>query len=204
MPLHDTPKLCECGCGNPAPIAKDTDKRKGTIKGQPSRFIHNHHMRGSRNNKYRPVMERFWEKVDKRGPNECWLWTGTHHGGGYGLFGINKRMVRTHRFSYELHNGPIPDGLEVLHECDNPPCVNPAHLFLGTHQDNMDDMHSKDRHNAAKGESVGGAKLTEDQVRQIRQRRTNGETGVTLAKEYGVSAAVISKVHLRQTWRHVE
>jgi len=93
----------------------------------------------------RPLEERFWEKVDVRGPDECWPWTRKHNPKGYGQFRKDK-MVQAHRMAWELTNGPIPDGLDVLHTCDNPPCCNPHHLFLGTNDDNMRDMNSKGRH----------------------------------------------------------
>lgn len=168
------------------------------------RFIHNHHMKGSNNNKYRPLMERFWGFVDKRGPDDCWEWTGSRHGGGYGLIGINGRSVRTHRFSYEIHKGPIPKGMKVLHTCDNPPCVNPGHLYAGSHQDNMDDKMEKGRHKVNMGEAHHSAKFTEEHVRDIRKRRADGETGVALAKEYGVTTAAICAIFKRKNWKHLE
>ena len=95
---------------------------------------------------------RFWEKVDKNGPihptltTPCWIWTAFCNADGYGVFGTGaKTLISPHRFSWELHFGPIPDGLWVLHKCDNPPCVNPSHLFLGTQLDNIQDMLSKGR-----------------------------------------------------------
>ena len=87
---------------------------------------------------------RFWSKVDKGG--ECWLWMATKNGDGYGRFRHNGNLVGAHRLSYEMCIGPIPDGKQVLHSCDVPNCVNPEHLFLGTHRDNMIDMHKKKRH----------------------------------------------------------
>jgi hypothetical protein len=99
-----------------------------------------------------PIEERFWDKVNRDGPipahmahlGPCWVWTASTRGG-YGSIGISGRMERSHRVSWELANGPIPAGLCVLHHCDNPLCVNPGHLFLGTKKDNAKDMYSKGR-----------------------------------------------------------
>jgi hypothetical protein len=92
----------------------------------------------------RNALDRYWSKVDKSGA--CWLWTGSKNQQGYGLFVLNQRTQVTHRVSYEWSNGAIPDGLLVLHQCDVPSCVNPAHLFTGTQSDNMNDMYRKKRH----------------------------------------------------------
>lgn len=192
-----TPKLCECGCGQPAPIAIETQHKKGWIKGQPLRFVWGH-------NPARPFADRFWEKVDKRGPDDCWLWTGKPDKRGYGWIsrgsngeGSNQR-VSAHRASWELHNGPIPDNMNVCHNCpggDNPSCVNPSHLFLGTHTDNMHDMIKKGRSKRTK--------LTADKVLQIRERFAQGEMQKTIAAEFGISdRGVWSIVHCK-TWKHI-
>jgi len=95
------------------------------------------------------TVRRFWGKVDIRGPGECWNWQARRNKQGYGHFyvriGGKPKTARAHRFAYQLVNGPIPDGMLVLHHCDNPSCCNPTHLFLGTHADNVADMWSKNR-----------------------------------------------------------
>lgn len=92
-----------------------------------------------------PIAQRFWPKVDKRGPDDCWLWTGSEHGKGYGGFSYRGRSVPAQRISWLLEHGEPPDNLFVCHTCDVPKCVNPAHLFLGDHQANMADMVAKGR-----------------------------------------------------------
>ena len=113
------------------------------------------------------IAERFWSKVDFSG--ECWEWKAFRNHDGYGLFFVNRNvsmsgMIVASRFAWELFNGPIPDGLCALHNCDNPPCVNPSHLFLGTREKNNEDMVLKDRQ--SKGEHRPQHKLTLDQVLQ--------------------------------------
>lgn len=93
----------------------------------------------------RPLAERFWEKVDRRGPDECWMWTASRRALGYGQIRIGGKSRKAHRVAYELANGPIPAGMAVLHGCDNPPCVNPAHLRAGTMTDNVRDMVTRGR-----------------------------------------------------------
>jgi hypothetical protein len=158
----------------------------------------------------RPFERRFWEKVDKSG--ECWLWTGGMSPSGYGNVGStagNKRRGfatrAAHRISWILTFGEIGDGLCVCHRCDNPPCVNPAHLFLGTHLDNNRDMINKgrDRKNPRRGEAHHQAKLTEDAVLSIRELSRNGVPRAELAARFGVAQSGISKITLRQTWTHI-
>lgn len=157
---------------------------------------------------------RFWSHVDKSG--ECWLWTGYHISTGYGRLGVNGKVVATHRFSYELHNGPIPDGLCVCHTCDNPSCVNPVHLFLGTQQENIADRNQKGR--TAKGDRAGPrthperyirprgeknprAKLDWPRVTAIRERYTAGNIHQrALAAEYGVSRTLIRLIIQGKVW----
>jgi len=143
------------------------------------------------------LVERFWAKVQKT--DSCWNWTGTKTLGGYGHFYVGPRGAPkkcAHRIAWELTHGTIPDGLYVLHHCDNPPCVRPDHLFLGTPQDNTDDMITKKRH--------GRAKLTEADVLTIRTHYATGSISQrTLAKQYNVSNGTIGFILRHESWRHL-
>jgi hypothetical protein len=135
-------------------------------------------------------------------PNSyCWLWLSTIHDSGYGLLWRNGKHVRAHRVSYEHFVGPIPEGLHVCHRCDVPCCVNPDHLFLGTHCDNMRDMASKAR--ASHGERRPGARLTADDVLNIRRSAAAGVSQASLARKYCVSEVSVSRIVRRKAWRHV-
>lgn len=148
-------------------------------------------------------VQRFWAKVNKGKPEDCWLWTAAaNRDRGYGVLGINGRVVYAHRFSYELHRSLIPKGLQVRHSCDTPRCVNPAHLSLGTHLDNMTDMTLRGRQN--KGESVPTSKLTTQQVQEIRGLCERG--GLTLQQVgdmYGVTRQAVSLIKLKEVWSHL-
>lgn len=140
-----------------------------------------------------PTDQRFWRLVAKAAPSECWEWTGCKGPRGYGALRGKGRTTQAHRFSYELHNGPIdPPSLFVCHHCDNPGCVNPAHLFLGTHTDNMHDSQNKLRNHA---------KLTPGSVRAIRQdtRRI-----ADIAAAHGISVSNVMQVRARKTWAHIQ
>ena len=196
--------LCLCGCGNPAPIAKYSFQRRGWIKGLPVCYIKGH------NPSIDPI-ERFWRYANPRGESDCWEWMSTLDTKGYGRMIVKRRQVSAHRFSWELHKGSIPKGLHVCHHCDNPRCVNPTHLFLGTQQDNMDDMNRKNRGRHPLGgvhivrpSSTYRCKLSEALVGEIRERYTQGNISMrTLAHEYGVSKSAITSVVTRRTWRHI-
>lgn len=155
-----------------------------------------------------PPEIRFWARVKRGGPSECWEWLGSTTEFGYGWF----RAAGTwgaHRYSWTLHFGPIPDGMCVLHRCDNPRCCNPAHLWLGTNQDNNADCFSKGRMKPnsgqrARGEQHGLAKLDADAIREIRRRRADGAGIKDLGVEFGVNHTNISSICLGKTWRHVK
>jgi hypothetical protein len=148
-------------------------------------------------------MERFWAAVDKRGPDECWPWIGARTSLGYGNLNIAGQTVSAHRFAYLLAHGSIPEGMDVLHSCDWRPCCNDAHLWVGTHLENMQDKARKGRAARQCGEENARAKLTGDQVRVIRARAERGEQFTALGREYGVSQPAISSIVHRKIWRHV-
>lgn len=146
------------------------------------------------------AVERFWEKVDKRGA--CWLWLGTYTTrGNYASFCAKYQGVtfyRGHRFSWHIHNGPIPKGKFVLHKCDNPWCTNPEHLWLGDNDDNMADKIEKGRHRP--GEQHGMAKITEKDVEFI---RSCDLTAKQLAKRFGLHDGTIYNIRNGKSWRHL-
>ena len=142
----------------------------------------------------------FWENVEKS--DDCWLWKPAIGTDRYGDLRVGAKRQRAHRFSYELHHGPIPPGMFVCHRCDCPACVNPTHLFLGTCADNSADMVAKDR--GPRGERQGGAILSEAAAVAIRQRRDAGEAVRDLAHEYGVTAATIYAVAARKNWKYLD
>ncbi len=149
--------------------------------------------------------DHFWSRVDKRGPEDCWEWQGSTPGFGHGRFHtLDGKYVYAHRYSYELNHGPVPADLYVCHTCDNPPCVNPAHLFLGTHHDNMGDMRAKGRERHLVGSDHQNAKLSEEDVAEIR-RLYKGQRGqmVDLARRYGVGKTTIRRIIDRESWKHV-
>ena len=148
-------------------------------------------------------VQRFWSKVEKRGPYECWLWQAYCDPRGYGRFPPPKGRgeQQAHRIAYVLSFGPIPPGQQVLHKCDNPPCVNPNHLRSGTDCENQQDKVAKRRH--VFGERCRLAKLVDAQAQDILRRGLAGERTGKLAQEYGVSKNTIRGIVKRRTWRHL-
>jgi hypothetical protein len=164
----------------------------------------------------------FWSRVDKSGPvvreglTPCWMWTGGRGRGRYGVVWWNKRSDSAHRVAWTLTNGPVPDGLWVLHRCDHPGCVNPDHLWLGTHAENDADREAKGRtarglksgrhtkpESTMRGEAHGRAKLTDGDVVTIRDRRARGERLQSIAADFGVTDVLVSLIARRRIWRHV-
>lgn len=144
----------------------------------------------------KPLEDAFYSFVDKSG--DCWLWTGAIDRDGYGAFTYLKTSHRAHRLSLQLSGEIVPKGAVVCHDCDNPTCVNPSHLYVGTHQSNMDDAVARDRN--VRGERCWSAKLTDDEVILIRASKATDER---LAAKYGVSRSNISMIRSRRTWKHL-
>jgi hypothetical protein len=187
--------LCQCECGNEKVVASnvlmtEADNRVrscGCLKKPP----------------LEECLKRRVTNWQSGRVDVCWEWTGGGTESGYGRTTRDGKGYTLPRLVYERYVGPIPEGLWVLHRCDNPRCVNPTHLFLGTHKDNMADMVAKGRHCPVSGERNKSARLTEAQVREMRLRRQAGEQVKVLAGEYGVSGMTVSKITRGLKWRHV-
>lgn len=141
----------------------------------------------------------FWNEIDKSGgPDACWYWKGKKDPTIYYRTKLRGKEVKVYRASWEFVNGPIPEGLCGLHKCDNPPCCNPSHIFVGTAIDNVQDRTRKGR--SARGAKNAWAKLTEQDVIEIRK---STETGTVLAIKYKLDATSISDIRRRKTWKHI-
>lgn len=149
------------------------------------------------------MKQRFWSKVDRRGPDECWPWRGGFFDSGYGQFHITKpRTSRgAHIVSWEYANGSLGNGLQVNHTCDQRFCVNPRHLYAGSQQQNMTDKVARNRQ--ARGSGHGTAKIAEAQAREILVRANGGERGATIARAMGISRNTVYRCISRKNWKHV-
>lgn len=162
-----------------------------------------------------PQPDLFWSHVDKAG--ECWLWTARIGTTGYGAVSVLRngfhRTFKAHRVAWELENGPIPEGKFLCHHCDNPPCVNPTHMFIGSHNDNMADAKAKGRMRWAntharridpsltvRGERHGQARLTLNDVEEIKRRYAGGELQRVIASDYGVRQTQVSRIVRGERW----
>jgi hypothetical protein len=163
---------------------------------QPSQHYYRRGMRSAE--------DRFWAKVDKSHESGCWLWIASLTTSGYGQFKVvaSDPPVRAHRYAYELVVGPVPDGMVVCHSCDVPRCVNPSHLWVGTHGDNMRDMSTKGR--APQGETqLRRAVLTEDQVLGVIQMLRSGATHRKIAARYGINSSTVTRINTGGSWKHL-
>lgn len=162
--------------------------------------------------KRQPLADRFWPFVNKDTESGCWLWGGTKFTRGYGRISISgtSKSIGAHRASWQLHFGEIPQGMLICHKCDTPECVNPAHLFLGTNNDNMQDKVRKNRQARGlrvfapmPGEANGSAILTENQVEDIRERYARNETIASIARYWTMSESQIRRIVRRESWKHI-
>lgn len=186
---------CGCGCGEKTSIAKKKNTKHGHIKGEPIPFLKGHSNRS-------PAENRFWAKVQKT-DDGCWLWIGGKDSSGYGTFHTGERTISAHRYSYELHIGPIPEGMLCCHHCDCPACCNPAHFFLGTKADNAHDRDKKGRNINHYGEKHGRAKLDEAKVMAIFVDFDNGMTKAKISRKYNIGYSQVSRVLSKEHWKHL-
>lgn len=148
------------------------------------------------------LIRRFFSKVDIRGENECWIWLGFIQVNGYGQVSYKGKPSKTHRISWLVHNGEIPEGMHVLHRCDNKKCINPKCLWLGTQQENVEDMLNKNRGYVPKGDKHGRSKLVLKEVIEIKEKYNTGKyTYNNLSKEYNVSAVQIFRIVKNEQWK---
>lgn len=151
-----------------------------------------------------PLLERFWKLITKNNKTGCWEWTG-YLGRGYGIIcegGFQGKLIPAHRLSWSIHNGQIPKGMFICHRCDNPKCVNPEHLFVGTQKDNMHDASIKGR--TARGEMLHTAKLKERDIIKIRKLFANGKRVVEIAQKYDIKVRQIYSIVNKEAWKHVK
>lgn len=145
------------------------------------------------------ALARFWSRVEKT-HGGCWEWQGSRQTFGHGLLSVKGVNLKVHRISYEIHHGPIPPKMCVRHTCDNPPCVNPAHLVLGTRVDNNRDRDERGRQVAPLGEAHGMHKLTLEQVHEIRSAAAGGQSKASLARRYGISEGHTYRIVSGDSW----
>ncbi len=152
----------------------------------------------------RPIEVRFAEKYTRRGTTECWPWTGSKDQFGRGYIWYEGKVTRAPRVAWVLHHGvPFPEGKDACHTCDNPGCVNPAHIWPGSESDNLRDAENKGRVPHRIGEEHVFAKLTTAQVREIRARHAAGEAQTEIALDYNVKPSTVYGVVIRKSWKHV-
>ena len=152
------------------------------------------------------LKDRFWDKVEILSKNECWLWKASRSNKRYGNIKVNGKMIKSHRLSYEFCHGNIPDGLCVLHKCDNGLCVNPDHLFLGTQHDNVNDCIKKGRVANHKGINNGKSKLIPNDIKDIRLNCIKGHRSFgmsSFARKYNVTPQAVWGIVNNKNWTHL-
>jgi hypothetical protein len=187
--------LCCCGCGGETTLIVKNNFPRGEIKGAFRKYKKGH----AYSKKPMDLPVRFWPKVRKPKTDGCWQWTAYKNNKGYGVITVSGRQEMAHRISWILVNGEIPHGLFVLHACDNPECVNPNHLFLGTHADNMADMARKGRAASRPGEEAYSAKITFAMADEIRSL-SKSVPRAKLAEMYKLHPITIWRVVTNKIW----
>lgn len=184
---------CACGCGE--------ELLRTHWNGKPVRFLRCHY---AKTQPKTPLLERFWRHVKAGSDDECWPWEKCPKDR-YGAIGKDGVIERAHRVSWQIHIGPIPPGVQVLHTCDNPPCVNPKHLFLGDQTANMRDMARKGRGRSAPRAALQNskAKVTRAEVAEIRQQLGAGHSQSTIARRFNISQTNVSAISRRKTWGEI-
>ena len=187
---------CVCECGTKRVVYGETlrsgsSKSCGCLKAEKSSVA----MKAIRLRQSGSLQDRFFSRFVKL-TNGCWQWRSHTDKDGYGVLPGAHQNTRAHRLSYEIHNGAIPEGMIVCHHCDNPGCVNPDHLFVGTQKDNAQDALRKGRHYV--GEKNGRSKLTEENIKEILTSELNGQQ---LADKFGVTRSTINNVRRGDTWQ---
>ncbi len=193
---------CQCGCGQKTKIAKQNYREYGIIKGTPMHYINGH---GGRNHKL-SWEQRFWNHIDRRGSDECWLWIKSKSRYGYGRIGKGNVLFLAHRVAYQLCIGPIPDNLFICHRCSNPACCNPAHLYAGTPKDNHIDSVLAGTAKSPPhllGEKNPNSKFTEQQIIEIRRLYASEFSVPYIAKLYRVRRSTIRRIVRRLAWKHI-
>lgn len=154
--------------------------------------------------KAKPPIERFMAKVEQIPFHTCWEWTGTLNSSGYGWLWNGNKNQAAHRFSYEYFNGEISEKSLVCHKCDNPACVNPAHLFLGTDAANAKDKVKKGRQSRTNGMKAGKlCKLKDEDIFEIRKLRASGLSQQKIADRFGISQFAVSAILMKKRWGHI-
>lgn len=189
--VGDRKSECICDCGNKK-IISESNLQSGNIKSCGClRSIH-------RKNYDEDMKQKLFSKIKQ--VNDCWEWQGSLHRQGYGNFPYKNSGQLAHRVSWILFNGEIPSGMNICHKCDNPPCVNPDHLFVGSYQDNINDMFRKGRKNH-QGENHPKVKLSSSQVLEIRELLNKKITQEEICKKYGITNGHVGSIKHKRTWK---
>lgn len=176
-------------------------KGKGYCAKHYQRMINHKDINHQRSPKYKNALDAYKANLIMNGPDECWGWSGKGDGKGYGVLSYKPMPWKIHRYSYTLYNGEIPDGMYVLHKCDQPICSNPNHLFAGTNLDNIKDMLHKKRN--AKGEMLPQATITKEVAWKIKEMILAGERMIDISRKMNVGYSLVNAIKRKSTWKHV-